>query len=165
MFRTHLWCCRRFLPCSHPTCCVVSVTRRNTSVDESYEWDSVDPGVDAEVLEAMSCDRSPMGAGTDRGVFSYDQTHGPQDRKRQGEPHSASDPVVLLINRSPHSACECRASWCCCMSLCAVVGCEHCHVVVPHPCITSRSPLPQALHPHSARRPPTPAAATPTATP
>ncbi|CAL8249889.1 unnamed protein product [Boreogadus saida] len=71
--------------------------RRNTSVDESYEWDSVDPGVDAEVLEAMSCDRSPMGAGTDRGVFGYDQTHGPQDRKRQGPPSSlsaspASDP-------------------------------------------------------------------------
>ncbi|XP_059921425.1 uncharacterized protein igsf9b isoform X3 [Gadus macrocephalus] len=67
--------------------------RRNTSVDESYEWDSVDPGVDAEVLEAMSCDRSPMGAGTDRGVFSYDQTHGPQDRKRQGPPSSLSPPA------------------------------------------------------------------------
>ncbi|KAG7249311.1 hypothetical protein CRUP_008438 [Coryphaenoides rupestris] len=58
--------------------------RRNTSVDESYEWDSVDPGMDAEVLEAMRFDQSPMGAGKDQRVFKYDQTHGPQDQERQG---------------------------------------------------------------------------------
>ncbi|CAL8347234.1 unnamed protein product [Lota lota] len=77
--------------------------RRNTSVDESYEWDSADPGVDAEVLEAMSFDRSPMGAGNDRGVFGYDQTHGPQDQKRQGPSSSVSPPASEPSARDPHS--------------------------------------------------------------
>ena len=73
--------------------CIVSVIRRNTSVDESYEWDSADPGMDAEVLEAMKFDQSQMGASKERGVFRYDQTHGPQDQKRRGEHKAASDQV------------------------------------------------------------------------
>ena len=133
------------LPCSHP--CVVSclVTRRNTSVDESYEWDSVDPGADAEVLEAMSCGRSPTGAGPDRGVFSYDQTHGPQDQKRQGEPHYCQAiRRFLLMNRSPRSACVVSVVLHGCCFACPAVPwlvvnmctCSLCS----HPCITSRSP-------------------------
>ena len=44
---------------------------------------------------------------------------------------------------------ECRASWLLlCMSRCAVVGCEHCIVLVVLPSMhhLSLTPLPQALH-------------------
>lgn len=80
-----------------PTFCILSVIRRNTSVDESYEWDSADPGIDTEVLEAMKFDQSPMGAGKHRGVLRYDQTHGHQDQKRQGEHQAASDHVFVFL--------------------------------------------------------------------
>lgn len=45
--------------------------------------------MDAEVLEAMRFDQSPMGAGKDQRVFKYDQTHGHQDQERQGEHQDA----------------------------------------------------------------------------
>uniref|UniRef100_A0A8C5CCT7 Immunoglobulin superfamily, member 9b n=1 Tax=Gadus morhua TaxID=8049 RepID=A0A8C5CCT7_GADMO len=114
---THLWCCRRFLPCSHPTCCVVSVTRRNTSVDESYEWDSVDPGVDAEVLEAMSCDRPPASDPSGRDAYGHPlsearfkalrleyqeymqalESTGPRQARPTSDPESDSDSGSALL--------------------------------------------------------------------
>ncbi|KAK0155915.1 Protein turtle A [Merluccius polli] len=77
--------------------------RRNTSVDESYEWDSADPGMDAEVLEAMKFDQSQMGASKERGVFRYDQTHGPQDQKRRGPSPSVSPPASNPSARGVYS--------------------------------------------------------------
>ncbi|XP_019131552.2 protein turtle homolog A isoform X2 [Larimichthys crocea] len=50
--------------------------RRNTSVDESYEWDSADACVDSEVLEATRFDQSRRGR--------YDQAGGFQDQRRKG---------------------------------------------------------------------------------
>ncbi|XP_031161504.1 protein turtle homolog A isoform X2 [Sander lucioperca] len=54
--------------------------RRNTSVDESYEWDSVDACVDSEVLEATRFDASQRG----RAELRYDQAAGLQDRRQKG---------------------------------------------------------------------------------
>ncbi|XP_029018950.1 protein turtle homolog A isoform X2 [Betta splendens] len=58
--------------------------RRNTSVDESYEWDSADACVDSEVLEATRSDRSQMGCHGDRGHPRYDQTVGLRDQRQKG---------------------------------------------------------------------------------
>ncbi len=37
------------------------VSRRNTSVDESYEWDAVECSVDPNILEAMKMGRTHLG--------------------------------------------------------------------------------------------------------
>ncbi|XP_018525139.1 protein turtle homolog A isoform X2 [Lates calcarifer] len=58
--------------------------RRNTSVDESYEWDSADACVDSEVLDAMRFDQSQMGFRRGRGELRYDQTGGLQDQQQKG---------------------------------------------------------------------------------
>lgn len=80
-----------FLVCDHCylTCCFVYIIRRNTSVDESYEWDSADACVDSEVLEATRFDQSQMGFRSDRGGLRYDQTGGLQDKRQKGDffPH------------------------------------------------------------------------------
>lgn len=57
------------------------VSRRNTSVDESYEWDSADACVDSEVLEATKLDQSHTGL--QRG--SRDQAGGLQDQRHKGD--------------------------------------------------------------------------------
>ncbi|XP_071390323.1 protein turtle homolog A [Centroberyx affinis] len=70
--------------------------RRNTSVDESYEWDSADACVDSEVLEAMKFDQSQMGFGKGRGELRYDRSYstgGLQDRRKKGPSPSVSPPV------------------------------------------------------------------------
>ncbi len=67
------------------TACSVYLIRRNTSVDESYEWDSADACVDSEVLEAMRFDQSQMGFRRGRGELRHDQAGGLQDRRRKGE--------------------------------------------------------------------------------
>ncbi|XP_029998455.1 protein turtle homolog A isoform X2 [Sphaeramia orbicularis] len=54
--------------------------RRNTSVDESYEWDSADACVDMEVLEAMKFDQSHVGVRKGR----HDQSGGLQDQRQKG---------------------------------------------------------------------------------
>uniref|UniRef100_A0A3B4B9M1 Ig-like domain-containing protein n=1 Tax=Periophthalmus magnuspinnatus TaxID=409849 RepID=A0A3B4B9M1_9GOBI len=57
----------------------VYVNRRNTSVDESYEWDTADVCVDVEVLEAMRLDQSnAFWKGT------RDQCIGLQDHQQKG---------------------------------------------------------------------------------
>lgn len=60
--------------------------RRNTSVDESYEWDSADACVDAEVLDAMRFDQSHSN-GFQRGRVDLrrDQAPGLQDHQQKGE--------------------------------------------------------------------------------
>lgn len=66
----------------------MSVIRRNTSVDESYEWDSADACVDLEVLEAIKFDHSQMGFGKVTGELRYDRApsaDGLQDQQRKGE--------------------------------------------------------------------------------
>ncbi|XP_056136078.1 protein turtle homolog A, partial [Lampris incognitus] len=71
--------------------------RRNTSVDESYEWDSADAYVDSDVLEAMKFGQSQMGLGKVRGELRYDQTcstGGLQDQQQKGRPSSVSPPVA-----------------------------------------------------------------------
>lgn len=60
----------------------VYLIRRNTSVDESYEWDSADACVDSEVLEAMRFDQSQMRRG--RSEFRHDQAGGLQDQRQKG---------------------------------------------------------------------------------
>ncbi|KAK6306452.1 hypothetical protein J4Q44_G00233770 [Coregonus suidteri] len=70
--------------------------RRNTSVDESYEWDSADVCVDLEVLEAM---KPQAGVGKGRGEGRHDQPRsvaGLQDLYRKGLPPSISPPVSNL---------------------------------------------------------------------
>ncbi|XP_029366269.1 protein turtle homolog A isoform X2 [Echeneis naucrates] len=57
--------------------------RRNTSVDESYEWDSADACVDVEVLDAMRFDQSQMGIRRGRREPRYDQTSGFQDHRQK----------------------------------------------------------------------------------
>ncbi|XP_061586834.1 protein turtle homolog A isoform X2 [Cololabis saira] len=57
--------------------------RRNTSVDESYEWDSADACVDSEVLEATRFDQSHMFQ-RGKGDIRYDQTRGLRDQRRKG---------------------------------------------------------------------------------
>lgn len=60
--------------------------RRDTSVDESYEWDSADACVDSEVLEAMRFDQSHVGLRKGRQELRYDQASGLQDQQQKGEP-------------------------------------------------------------------------------
>ncbi|KAM7416197.1 hypothetical protein PAMA_018322 [Pampus argenteus] len=67
--------------------------RRNTSVDESYEWDSADACVDSEVLEAMRFDQSQMGLRKGMGELRYDQAGGLQDQRKKGPSPSVSPPV------------------------------------------------------------------------
>ncbi|CAG5922076.1 unnamed protein product [Menidia menidia] len=69
------------------------VKRRNTSVDESYEWDSADACVDPEVLEATQFDQSQTGFRSGRGEGRSDQTSGLQDRHQKGPPPPVSPPV------------------------------------------------------------------------
>ncbi|CAB1417675.1 unnamed protein product [Pleuronectes platessa] len=57
--------------------------RRNTSVDESYEWDSADACVDLEVLDAMRFDQSQVSSRRGRGELSYDQAGGVQDQQQK----------------------------------------------------------------------------------
>ncbi|XP_036382069.1 protein turtle homolog A [Megalops cyprinoides] len=52
--------------------------RRNTSVDESYEWDAADFAVESELLEAMKVDHTQEGVG-----------RGTVERRRDG-PHSTT---------------------------------------------------------------------------
>ncbi|XP_040010650.1 protein turtle homolog A, partial [Xiphias gladius] len=67
--------------------------RRNTSVDESYEWDSADACVDSEVLDATRLDQSQMGSRRGRGELRYDQPGGLQDQQQKGPSPSVSLPV------------------------------------------------------------------------
>lgn len=62
------------------------LVRRNTSVDESYEWDSAEACADSEVLEATGFDQSQMGFRRGRGELRYDQAGGLQDQRQKGEP-------------------------------------------------------------------------------
>ncbi|KAK9522520.1 hypothetical protein VZT92_018976 [Zoarces viviparus] len=67
--------------------------RRNTSVDESYEWDSADACVDSEVLEAMRFDQSQMAFRKGRSELRYDQAGGLRDQRQKGPCPSVSPPV------------------------------------------------------------------------
>ncbi|XP_047448248.1 protein turtle homolog A isoform X2 [Mugil cephalus] len=58
--------------------------RRNTSVDESYEWDSADACVDSEVLEATQFDQPQTGDRRGRGELRSDQAVGLQDQRQKG---------------------------------------------------------------------------------
>lgn len=72
----------------------VPVIRRNTSVDESYEWDSADVCVDLEVLEAM---KPQAGVVKGRGQGRHDQVlsvAGLQDLYRKGK--------TIAFYYSPH---------------------------------------------------------------
>ncbi|XP_072288674.1 uncharacterized protein igsf9b [Eucyclogobius newberryi] len=64
--------------------------RRNTPVDESYEWDSADVCVDVEVLEAMRMEQSNVGIWKGR----HDQCIGLQDHQQKGQCPSVSPPVL-----------------------------------------------------------------------
>lgn len=77
------------------------IIRRNTSVDESYEWDSADACVDSEVLEATRFDQSQMGFQSDRGELRYDQTVGLQDQRQKG------DLFFHILNITHRSHCVC----------------------------------------------------------
>ncbi|XP_028270556.1 protein turtle homolog A isoform X2 [Parambassis ranga] len=68
-------------------------TKRNTSVDESYEWDSADACVDSEVLEATRFDQAQTGFRRGRGEHRCDQTAGLQDQQQKGPSPSVSPPV------------------------------------------------------------------------
>ncbi|XP_069555743.1 uncharacterized protein igsf9b [Brachyistius frenatus] len=67
--------------------------RRNTSVDESYEWDSADACVDSEILEATRFDQSQTGFWRGGGERRYDQAGGLRDQRRKGPSPSVSPPV------------------------------------------------------------------------
>ncbi|XP_034548782.1 protein turtle homolog A [Notolabrus celidotus] len=69
--------------------------RRNTSVDESYEWDSADVCVDSEVLEATRFDQSQKGLRRGRAELRPDQAGGFQDRRQKGPSPSVSPPVSI----------------------------------------------------------------------
>lgn len=65
--------------------CYTSVFRRNTSVDESYEWDATECPVGLDLLEAMKMER--MGVGRSR-ELRQDRPHsttGLQDLQEKGE--------------------------------------------------------------------------------
>lgn len=69
--------------------------RGNTSVDESYEWDSSDGRVDPDVLEAMRFDQLHSQRG---GVkLIRDQTAGLQDQRQKGE---HADVMFSLLHMS-----------------------------------------------------------------
>ncbi|XP_029296495.1 protein turtle homolog A [Cottoperca gobio] len=83
--------------------------RRNTSVDESYEWDSADACVDSEVLEAMSFDPSQTGFLRGKSELRYDQAVGLQDQRQKGPCPSVSPPVSILPRcQYSHSLSEAR---------------------------------------------------------
>lgn len=70
--------------------------RRNTSVDESYEWDSADACVDSEVLEAMRLDQSHVGLRRGRVEPRHDQAGGLQDQQQKGEPFLYTSSCVMF---------------------------------------------------------------------
>ena len=80
------------------TTCFVYLVRRNTSVDESYEWDSADACVDSEVLEAMRFDQSQMRRS--RSELRHDQAGGLQDQRQKGDHFfpALSFPVTLHVS-------------------------------------------------------------------
>lgn len=65
--------------------CFVYLVRRNTSVDESYEWDSADACVDSEVLEANRFGPSHTGFRRGRGDLRCDQAGGLRDQQQKGD--------------------------------------------------------------------------------
>lgn len=70
--------------------CVYPI-RGNTSVDESYEWDSSDARVDVDVLEAPRFDQFHGGGGRD-------QATGLQDQQQKGE---RCNGVLWMLHVSP----------------------------------------------------------------
>ncbi|XP_054906872.1 uncharacterized protein igsf9b isoform X3 [Poeciliopsis prolifica] len=58
------------------------VKRRNTSVDESYEWDSADACLDSEVLEATRSGQCRAGFQRGRRETGSDQTGGLRDQRQ-----------------------------------------------------------------------------------
>ncbi|KAJ8371182.1 hypothetical protein SKAU_G00112100 [Synaphobranchus kaupii] len=80
--------------------------RRNTSVDESYEWDATDLAVESELLEATKTDYAQEGAGKGRGELRNRpcSTAGLRDLHSKGLLPSVSPPVSTpprgLYNRS-----------------------------------------------------------------
>ncbi|XP_061762751.1 protein turtle homolog A isoform X1 [Nerophis ophidion] len=80
--------------------------RRNTSVDESYEWDSGEACVDMEVLEALRLDRSKADFWTGGEGLVRDQPAGLQDQTQKG-PSPSARPPVSNPTRS-HSLSEAR---------------------------------------------------------
>lgn len=79
--------------------------RRDTSVDESYEWDSADACVDSEVLEAMRFDQSHVGLRRGRQELRYDQASGLQDQRQKGEP------LFFFLNLSCNVFLSHASSW------------------------------------------------------
>lgn len=77
--------------------------RRNTSVDESYEWDSADACVDSEVLEVTQFDQ--MGSRRSRGATWYDQAGGLQDKRQRGDYFT----VLFHFYVSFGMCCDCNA--------------------------------------------------------
>lgn len=63
----------------------VYLIRRNTSVDESYEWDAADACLDSEVLEATKFDQSQAGFQQSRRELGSDQTGGLRDQQQKGD--------------------------------------------------------------------------------
>lgn len=59
--------------------------RRNTSVDESYEWDSADACLDSEVLEATRSGQCRAGFQRGRRETGSNQTGGLQDQRQTGD--------------------------------------------------------------------------------
>ncbi|XP_052460869.1 uncharacterized protein igsf9b [Carassius gibelio] len=85
--------------------------RRNTSVDESYEWDAVECSVDPDTLEAMKMERPHAGFGRGR-EFRQDHprsTTGLQDFQSK-RLYSVSPPLVSQPprHRYSHSLSEAR---------------------------------------------------------
>ncbi|XP_077418204.1 uncharacterized protein igsf9b isoform X2 [Vanacampus margaritifer] len=76
-----------------------SKSRRNTSVDESYEWDSTDACVDSEVLEALRFDHSQADFQTGGGRLVCDQPAGLQDQRNKGPP----PPACPTVSNTPCS--------------------------------------------------------------
>ncbi|KAK5606801.1 hypothetical protein CRENBAI_015566 [Crenichthys baileyi] len=71
------------------------VKRRNTSVDESYEWDSTDACLDSEVLEATKSDQSQASFQRGRREMGSDQTGGLRDQRQKGPPPPVYPPRSL----------------------------------------------------------------------
>ncbi|KAI1900857.1 hypothetical protein AGOR_G00054170 [Albula goreensis] len=72
--------------------------RRNTSVDESYEWDAADLAVESELLEATKTDYTQEGVGRGRGDQRRERPHsttGLRDLQSKGPFHSVSPPVSI----------------------------------------------------------------------
>ncbi|KAG7490655.1 turtle-like A-like isoform X1 [Solea senegalensis] len=58
--------------------------RRNTSVDESYEWDAADVCVDSEVLDAVRFDQTRASSRGRRGELGFGRATGLQDQQQEG---------------------------------------------------------------------------------